>query len=183
MAIKFKVLILGDNNVGKTALYNTLVNNEKNKKEVPAIKAKITDIFRKIGDDEITVELYDLPAREYLSPNKLKWFKGTDGALIVYDITKADTFRRVPFWLEQLINYNNKGDVPIVLVGNKGDLRESSERVLNPIDPQAFCIRLNRTTNKENIKHEYFEVSALYGKNVTEVLDALIKNMYKHLKK
>ncbi|MHA1302873.1 MAG: Rab family GTPase [Candidatus Heimdallarchaeaceae archaeon] len=180
--VRFKVLILGDTGVGKSVLYKSLVLNEKDKTPKPAIKAKITEIRRKIEGEDVIIDLYDLPAREFLTPQRAKWFLGTDGAFIVFDISKADTFRRVSFWLEQLLNYNRKGKVPIVLVGNKSDLREASERTLNPIDAKSYCMRLNRTSSRENIKNEFFEISAAQGKSITQILDVLVRNMYNRYK-
>jgi len=184
--LTFKILFIGDNSVGKTTLFKKIVQNEKNKEKIPSLKAEIVKVYRTIQGEEVTFELYDLPARELLSsPQRTKWYLGTDGAFIVFDITKAETFRRVTFWLEQLINYNRKGKIPIVLVGNKIDMRDNPNvrnRTLNPIDAQAFCLRLNRTSAREGINNEFFEVSAISGKGLTQLLDALAKNIYNHYK-
>ena len=132
---------------------------------------------------EYILELYDLPSRELLSPRRSKWYYNADGAVIVFDISKPDTFRHTPFWLDEMINYNGKGKVPIVLVGNKSDLRATEERTLNPIDAQQYIYRLNRTTNRENIDNEYIEVSSKDGKGITQILDRLLANISKSKEK
>ncbi|MHA1408101.1 MAG: hypothetical protein ACTSSG_12070 [Candidatus Heimdallarchaeaceae archaeon] len=81
-------------------------------------------------------------------------------------MSRPDSFRHAPFW-----------KVPIVLLGNKADLRESSERTLNDIDARQFIFRLNRTTKNQNVESHYFEISAKNPKGIPIIIDTLIRSI------
>ena len=51
------------------------------------------------------------------------YFKGAMGALLVYDITRRETFDHVVNWLQEVKN-NASSDIVVVLVGNKNDLED-----------------------------------------------------------
>jgi hypothetical protein len=80
------------------------------------------------------------------------------------------------------MNYNGFGKVPIALLGNKTDIRFSSERVLNPIDAQQFIYRLNRSAKASgtNIESSFYEMSTKEAKGLLGILDQLIRAIIKH---
>ncbi len=176
----YKILILGDYGVGKTSLYNYYKTHAPEAQEKPALKVKLLEITRRIEGQDNTVHLCDIPAKELSIANKPKLYQKTVGAMILFDISRPDTFRHALFWIEELMNYNGFGKVPIALLGNKTDIRFSSERVLNPIDAQQFIYRLNRSASKEDIESSFYEMSTKEAKGLLGILDKLIKAIIKH---
>ena len=71
-----------------------------------------------IDDKRITVQLWDTAGQERYKAIASRFFKGADGVLLVYDITKRETFEKVYRWMEQATSNANK-DIPFVLIGNK----------------------------------------------------------------
>ena len=176
----YKILILGDYGVGKTSLFEFFKNNAPGAVVKPALKLKMIELTRKVEGKDVTVNICDIPAKELSSANKPKLYHKTVGAFILFEISRPDTFRHVLFWLEEVMNYNGYGKVPIMLLGNKTDLRQSSERVLNPIDAQQMIFRLNRTSTSDNIENKFQEVSTKEGKGLLVSLDMLIKSILNH---
>ena len=176
----FKILILGDYGVGKTSLYNYYKTHAPEAHEKPALKLKLLELNRRIEGEEITIHICDIPAKEFSTANKPKLYQKTVGAIILFDISRPDTFRHALFWIEELMNYNGFGKVPIALLGNKTDIRFSSERVLNPIDAQQFIYRLNRSAGKEKIESSFHEMSTKEAKGLLNILDKLIKAIIVH---
>ncbi len=176
----YKILILGDYGVGKTSLYNYYKEHAPEAHEKPALKLKLLELNRRIEGEEITIHLCDIPAKEFSTANKPKLYQKTVGAIILFDISRPDTFRHALFWIEELMNYNGFGKVPIALLGNKTDIRYSSERVLNPIDAQQFIYRLNRSASKEKIESSFHEMSTKEAKGLLGILDKLIKAIIAH---
>ena len=86
-------------------------------------------------------------------------------ALLVFDITKEETFRNCTVWLGQLRKYGEK-NCEIMLVGNKIDLDE--ERAVKYEQAHDFA--------KEN-DLMYFETSAMNGENVKDVFDILLNKV------
>ena len=89
--------------------------------------------------------------------------KGTDGVILVFDITKKETLDLLETWLKE-IRDTNKGDVSKVLIGNKSDL--SDQR-------QVSVEEANHLAEIMNCK--YYEASAKTGQNVSEALDEIAK--------
>ena len=178
----FKVLVLGDYGTGKSTIFNQLLKNIPDAEAKPSIKLDLIEFKRTIGGKEVTINLYDIPGRELTSDKRSKHYSNTNGAIIIFDISRPDSFRHAPFWLEELMNYSGSGKVPILLVGNKSDLRETSERTLNPIDAEEYVFRLNRTTRMDGVENHYVELSAKSGKGLVVAMDTLIEAMMKHHK-
>ena len=96
--------------------------------------------------------------------------RGTKGAIVLYDITNSKSLERGPQWIQ--IVKDNAGDIPILLVGNKLDLKEQREVSKEQI---------------EKIKNEYniasaLEISVKTGENVEKLfsdLTNLILNQFK----
>jgi Ras-related protein Rab-11A len=93
------------------------------------------------------------------------------GALIVYDITKASSFRNLEKWLSELRD-NADADIVIMMVGNKTDLKASREVATD--DARAFA---------EKEKVMYIEASALDGDNVKEAFQQTVAEIYNRKKK
>lgn len=178
----YKILILGDYGVGKTSLYNFYKNNAPEAQEKPALKLKQLEITRRIDGEEQVIHLCDIPAKELAAKNRPRLYQDTIGAIILFDISRPDTFRHALFWIEEMMNYNGFGKVPIALLGNKSDIRYSSERVLNPIDAQQFIYRLNRAAiaSGANIESLFHEMSTKEPKGLLGILDQLIKAIIHH---
>ena len=176
----YKVLVLGDYGTGKTTIFSQFLNNIPDAERRPSIKLDLIEFKRTIGGKEVTINLFDIPGRELTSDNRSKHYKDTKGAIVIFDISRPDSFRHTPFWLEELMNYSGTGKVPILLVGNKSDLRETSQRTLNPIDAKEYVFRLNRTTRVDGVENHYVELSAKSGKGLVVAIDMLIESMIKH---
>lgn len=82
------------------------------------------------------------------------YYRGALGALLVYDITRRQSFDHIPRWLDELRAHADK-NIVIMLVGNKSDLEE--QRAVSTEDAKEFA-------EKENLF--FLETSALQATNV-----------------
>lgn len=80
----------------------------------------------------------------------------SNGAIIIYDITNPKTFARIPEWIHMLRQVIV--DIPILLVGNKADLK-------NRKIPKKEAIRIKKTHNLSS----FMEISLKSGKNVEKM--------------
>ncbi|OLS29316.1 MAG: GTPase KRas precursor [Candidatus Heimdallarchaeota archaeon AB_125] len=178
--MKFKVLVVGDYGVGKTSLFHQIEKTIPGAEKKPSIRLELIEFTRMIEGKEVTVNLIDIPGRELSNEYRSKHYLNTNGALVVYDITSPHSFRHTPFWIEELFNYSGFGNIPVVIVGNKSDMREVSQRTLNPIDAKEYVFRLTRTSIRENIENHYAEISSKSGKGISQMIDKLIVSMINH---
>jgi Ras-related protein Rab-2A len=141
----FKYIIIGDTSVGKSCLLMQFtdkrfraqhdltigvdfgsrmikVPDTSSRKEVPA-ESGSGEVMR-----NIKLQIYDTAGQEQFKSITSQFYRGAAGALLVYDITRRDTFAHVENWLRE-VKENGNPDMLIMLIGNKADLGESKRRV------------------------------------------------------
>lgn len=99
------------------------------------------------------------------------YYRGAVGAMLVYDITKRQTFDHVAKWLEELRGHADK-NIVIMLVGNKSDL--GSLRAVPTEDAKEFAER-------ENLF--FMETSALEATNVESAFLTVLTEIYRIISK
>ena len=162
-----KIIILGSSSVGKTSILIRGFDKEFQKKTISTIGVDYkTQYFKFDGETPIKVNYIDTAGQEKFRSISLNYLKGTDGAMLVYDITNKESFELIHKWLDD-IRENNKMGIGKILVGNKADL--ISEREVSVEDGKKLADTLNC---------QYFETSAVTGQNVREALDEIAKITY-----
>ena len=94
------------------------------------------------------------------------YYKGAKGALLVYDITRKNTFDNVDNWLKELISINSS-NICVILIGNKSDLS-----LLRKVKKE----KAQEKADKYGIK--FYETSALDSSNIKHAMEDLIKDIY-----
>ena len=154
--INAKILTLGETTVGKSSILNKFTDNVFTSTQLPTIGIdfKIKNI--KIGELNIGLKIWDTAGQERYRNITKQYFKGADGILLVFDLTKRDTFDKINQWIEQLNNYTSTYEISIVLIGNKKDLPD-----------REISFEEGKKRAKE-LNVEYFETSAKTGENINE---------------
>lgn len=93
-------------------------------------------LYRSVGPQPIPTlttdpsrQLIDTAGQERFHAVTSSFFRGVEGVLFVYDVTKESTFDNILLWARQLEMYGNRGPVTSVLIGNKSDLAGSQRAV------------------------------------------------------
>ncbi len=169
---RFKIVMLGDGAVGKTAMTTRFTQNffdADYKRTIGAdFAVKRMDILD--IDTHVTLQCWDLAGQPRFEFVRQGFYRGARGGLLLYDVTRRRTFLNIDRWKEEAF-VNIGQEIPIVLVANKIDLVDS--RVVNKKDGKAYA--------KEN-GFIYVESSALTGENVEEAYVNLCKKMIKDSK-
>lgn len=74
-----------------------------------------------LNNKRIKIQIWDTAGEETFKSITRTYYKGADGVLLIYDITRRETFIHVKGWLED-VNENASKKVCIILIGNKQDL-------------------------------------------------------------
>ena len=163
---KYKILILGDSKVGKTCFLTRYADNTYQEDYLSTIGMDYIIKNYELGDDRI-IKLYiwDTAGQDRFRSITSNYYKGADGIILIYDITKRDTFNSVRNWINN-IKEEAPAKVVLVLIGNKVDDEEN---------------RKVPKSEGEDIANEYnlpfFECSAKADINVTQTFDVLIKKI------
>ena len=128
-SLPIKCVLLGETAVGKTCLINRFVNNTFQEDFVPTMVGCYSskDIFYDKANKKIKYEIWDTAGQEkYRSINKI-FYQDTSIAILVFDITRKDTFEALKnYWYLELRD-NSPKDIIIAIAANKCDLYEYEE--------------------------------------------------------
>ena len=165
---RFKFVILGDHEVGKTSIIRRFVEGTFSELYRATIGLNILSHMFEFFGNEIGVTLYDLGAQKFFKRFRKTYYSGAQAAFIVFDLSNRRSFENVPNWYEELREFVPDIDIPIVLVGNKSDLKEERN-----IFYQEGVKLANRLSEKEKIKISYIETSALTGENIEDAFNLI----------
>jgi len=118
--ILYKLVVLGDGGVGKTALTIQLCLNHF----VETYDPTIEDSYRKqvvIDDQPCVLEVLDTAGQEEYTALRDQWIRDGEGFLLVYSISSRSTFERVERFRDQITRVKDTESIPLILVGNKCD--------------------------------------------------------------
>ena len=165
---RFKFVILGEHEVGKTSIIRQFVEKTFIESYRATIGLNILSHTFDFYGSEIGVVLYDLGAQKYFKRFRKTYYLGAQAAFIVFDVTKRISFDHVINWYQELRNFVPDEDVPIVIVGNKTDLKEERQVYYQE------GVRLAKVLSEnEKIKLSYIETSALTGENVEDAFNLI----------
>ncbi|EDR26644.1 GTP-binding protein yptV2, putative [Entamoeba dispar SAW760] len=154
--ISVNVVIVGASAVGKTSLSNQLVNNIFSEDYTSTAGMDLFQDTMEMPDCSVSLTLRDTCGQEQYKSLASQYYRETQGALIVYDITNRDSFDYLQDWIDDVSMYCPQG-VKIVLVGNKVDL-ENDARAVTTAEGQQFASEggyaFFETSAKLNIKVE-----------------------------
>ncbi|MGV9199409.1 MAG: GTP-binding protein [Promethearchaeia archaeon] len=112
---------------------------------------------------KISMTIVDTGGQKRFKDIKTDFFKGTAAAAIVFDLSRPETFKKVDSYFKELRSTTN--NIPIILVGNKSDLKESVGRTISHEEIMKKVKRFNL--------FEYIETSALENKNVDKLFNRM----------
>jgi len=156
----FKFVVVGNSDCGKTELVARYVGNQIETKAT--IGVDFSKRYLQWGNKMFLLNIWDTAGQERFKGLPSLYYRSANGVLIVFDVTKRDTFVSVSSWMNE-IKQNVSEKTPIVLVANKVDLR--GDRVIEEKEIRAFA---------ERNKISFYETSTKTGQNVYEIFDKLI---------
>ena len=167
----FKVLLVGNSDVGKSSLILRYVDQIWNDVFVPTIGVDFKVKSLEIENKSIKLQIWDTAGQERFRNVISSYFKGAHGILLIFDITSRDSFKELENWLAE-VEKNASTQILKILIGNKCDLEE--EREISKDEGEAFAMRNGM---------QYIETSAKINTNVNEAFEALSKIMVEYYSK
>jgi len=120
----FKIVIVGDSGVGKTNLLSRYTQNKFENESKATVGVELQSKVYNINGKVIKIQLWDTAGQERYKSITSAYFKGAKGAMIVYDITKQESFDAVDKWHQQVKEHGDS-EICIIQVGNKNDLKQN----------------------------------------------------------
>ena len=162
----FKVVLVGDSGVGKSCLVSRFAWDQFSLDSKSTIGVEFATKSVMIEGQTVKAQLWDTAGQERYRAITTAYYREAVGAVIVYDITKEDTFKCVEKWVQDVRN-NTSREVCIMLVGNKCDLRK--ERAVTTEMGKLFA---------RNNELSFLEASALDSTNVESAFSSILSEIF-----
>uniref|UniRef100_UPI00358E24CC ras-related protein Rab-18-like n=1 Tax=Myxine glutinosa TaxID=7769 RepID=UPI00358E24CC len=121
-----KILIIGESGVGKSSLLLRFTDDTFD----PELAATIGVDFKvktiTVDGNKAKLAIWDTAGQERFRTLTPSYYRGAQGVILVYDVSRRETFTRLGTWLNELETYTTRSDIVKMLVGNKID-KESRE--------------------------------------------------------
>ncbi|ESQ46401.1 hypothetical protein EUTSA_v10000315mg [Eutrema salsugineum] len=167
----FKVVLIGDSAVGKSQLLARFARDEFSMDSKATIGVEFQTRTLVIEEKSVKAQIWDTAGQERYRAVTSAYYRGAVGAMLVYDITKRETFDHIPRWLEELRAHADK-NIVIILIGNKSDLED--QRAIPTEDAKEFA-------EKEGLF--FLETSALNATNVENSFNTLMTEIFNTVNK
>ncbi len=161
----FKVVVLGEGAVGKTAIvtrfshgffrtdYKTTIGSQ--------FAVKNIEVPNTLGEVmTVKLQIWDVAGQSRFQILRPMYYRGSNGGLLVYDVSRRRTFMLLEEWIDELRKAIGK-EIPLVLVANKTDL---PDRVVEPKEGREFA---------DAHGMPYVESSAKTGEGVIDIFEQL----------
>nr|BAJ21304.1 Rab-family small GTPase Rab2E [Tetrahymena thermophila] len=160
----FKFIIIGNTSVGKSCILSQFTENRFKREHDATIGVEFGSKNIEVDGYTIKIQIWDTAGQESFRSITRSYYRGSVGALLVYDVTKEDSFQDLNKWISDVSENANK-DLSVAVLGNKIDL---DNREVKAKDGEAFASERNFL---------FFETSALNGDNIGEAFYALAKHV------
>jgi small GTP-binding protein len=120
-----KMVLLGDTAVGKSCIVGRFIRNEFFEFQEPTIGAAFSTGKVELEDHDVHFEIWDTAGQERYRSLAPMYYRGAQGAMVVYDITSNDSFNGAQSWIRELLS--RAPNCFILLIGNKCDLEKDRE--------------------------------------------------------
>ncbi|ORZ24171.1 ras-related protein rab-4B-like protein [Absidia repens] len=152
-----KLLIVGNSGTGKSCLLHHFLENQFRNDSVNTIGMEFGTRIIHIADKAIKLQIWDTAGQERFRSLTKSYFRGSSGALLVYDICNRESFSGIRSWLADVRQLANP-EMVMILVGNKTD--KADEREVSYLEASRFA---------QEQEMMFLEASAYSGDGVEEM--------------
>jgi len=167
-SLQRKMAVVGSRSVGKSSLTVQFVNGVFVDSYYPTIENTFSEVI-KYKNQEFATEIVDTAGQDEYSILSSKHFIGIHGYMLVYSVASKQSFDMISIIREKILNHLGADWVPIVIVGNKCDLKPELRQVPTE-DGQRLA---------EEFRCSFTEASARLNTNVAKAFEMMIGEMQK----
>lgn len=161
----FKFIVIGDTGVGKSCLLLYFIDKRFRIDHEITIGVEFGSKTFPIGGKVVKLQVWDTAGQDSFRSIVRSYYRGACGALLVFDVTRRESFQNLETWLEDA-RQNGNPEMSIVLCANKVDLED--KRVITTEEGKEFA---------ERHQMIYVETSAKSGVGVDDSFHAATQNI------
>jgi small GTP-binding protein len=170
-----KIVVVGDSNTGKSSMLITYTTNSFPRNYKPTVYENYSCGLT-LGKEVIQLSLYDSAGSDEFDKLRPLCYGKTDVFLLLFSVADRSSFEHAKNkWINEL-RHRDMGEIPIVLVGSKCDLRQEGNKksIVSQAEALEFSLKLNCP---------YIECSALTKEKLDSTFKLAVQVVFKHQKK
>ena len=165
--LSFKIIVIGDNGVGKSCFTNKSTKNIFEDDYNATIGFEFFTFNIKLQETIIKLQIWDTCGQELYRSLITNFYRNASLAIVVYAVNTLESFKNLEIWFRELRTHSGP-DIKIFLVGNKTDL--VSERVISTKQGEEYA--------KLNHVNKFIEASAKEGINTQSTFIDIAKLLF-----
>ncbi|KAG8595858.1 hypothetical protein GDO81_001657 [Engystomops pustulosus] len=169
----YKIVLAGDAAVGKSSFLMRLCKNEFRGNTSATLGVDFQMKTLVVDGEPALLQLWDTAGQERFRSIAKSYFRRADGVLLLYDVTCEKSFLNVREWIDMIEDSTNDS-IPIMMVGNKADLRQTLSEQGHKCVPTSYGEKLSMTYGAL-----FCETSAKEGSNIVEAVLHLAREVRK----
>jgi len=154
--MRYKLILFGNEGVGKTSLVERFVNDKFEENYIATLGYNVYEKRILYNNANISLMVYDIGGQERFSDLRKQYAKGANTAFLVFDVTDPNSFISIIKWKTDLNDF--AGAIPFIIIGNKIDC--VTERQVAKDEALKLCSVLGALA--------YYETSAKNGRGVED---------------
>ncbi len=172
LLFQFRLILIGDSTVGKSSLLRNFTDGTFAEVSDPTVGVDFFARVVRVNDGtRIKLQLWDTAGQERFRSITKSYYRNSVGALLVYDICNAESFRHIPVWMMEARRHIEPHRAVFVLVGCKFDLTTGNPRAREVSNEEAREFA-------ESHEIGFVETSAKTGFNVEDAFQYLTQQIY-----
>jgi small GTP-binding protein len=167
---KFNIMVIGDEEVGKTTILERYFNRKFNseRKKTIGVEYYLKNYTKQETGLVYNLKFWDTAGQEKFHSITKNYYQRAHGMLITMAINKRSSFSNLKMWINSIVEGSSSNDLPLVVLCNKCDLEE--EREVENSEIERFC---------QDEKLTFFFTSAKNGKNIDNAFEYITNEVIK----
>ena len=166
--IIYKILILGESNVGKTSILLRYINDTFDESAISTCGVDVKCKYVSFDNKKIKMNIWDTAGQERFRGLAKNYFRGAHGFIFVYDITNKESFDKLKGWMKDA-KEKIENDYKMIIVGNKKDCEDKRQIDFQTLKEFGEVKQIN-----------YFEVSAKTGEGIEQIFNDFVIELLKY---
>ena len=166
----FKIILLGDLNVGKTAIFNRFLKNDFIETYQCTVQAEYDykSIYPNLNT-KIQLNIWDTAGSEKYKTITRQYYRDTNGIILVFDVSDRNSFNNLNNWISEL-KENTLSECQVIIVGNKNDIEDRNVSIDEGIN------------FSKQFGYNYIDASAKSANNIVLIFDTISQKIMKIFK-
>lgn len=178
-----KIVFIGDGAVGKTSIIKAFIGREFEHEYIMTLGMDMFRKAQKIKVDEDTIiefiwHIWDIAGQPHWKEVRPSFYKGARGAILVYDVANTESYENIIAWVKEFIAV--AGVQPMILVGNKIDLREN---IYDCLTYEEGVNKAKEISEEIGLTVPYIESSALKKINIELIFEKIGQLIFEYASK